>query len=397
MLLGEREPRFGSRVRPALDLGLLVVLGVVLSAELALVAWNTWNPGPLLARPGGTASEHVARESLRPGSLVRDFPVNSRGDYDTEWEDDGRPLVVTVGDSFSLGIVPYPYHFTTVAEERLAGEHAVAVEVYNVGLPTLGPKEYLHLIETKVMALDPDLVVVDIFVGNDINQARNRDTWDMGGWSWLDPDSWLVALLVTRLGILSGQPLAEVEAPESGDGDEGWRRGDPRIDELRVRSLETSPWIADPELERTMMTEAAYLNIETARARRVCSEWTSAYDLLFDMLEEMRAACAPTPMMVMIIPDEFQVEDPLWEDIVQRTEGEQLDRFQPQRLLMEGLAAREIPALDLLPALRAAPVGTSADGRGRRRVYHLRDTHINARGNQRVGEALGDFLARYLP
>ena len=55
---------------------------------------------------------------------------------------------------------------------------------------------------------------------------------------------------------------------------------------------------------------------------------------------------------------------------------EELDRFQPQRLLLAGLAERGIPALDLLPPLRAEPVGAD----GLRHLYHLRDTHINARG-----------------
>lgn len=396
VLIGERAPRWGVRVRPALDLSLLGILALVLSAELALTLWNGWKPSPLLARPGGSAAEHVERESIEPGSLVRGFPVNTLGDYDTELDVAGRRLVVTVGDSFSVGIVPFPFHFTTVAEEQLGDRHGLDVEVYNVGLPTLGPKEYLHLIETKVLDLDPELIAVNIFVGNDINQAKNRDTWDMGAWSWLAPDSWLVGLMVTRLGLLSGQPLALDEAPELGQGSSGWARGDPRIEALRTECLEDYPWVADPDLERTMMTEAAFLNVEATRARRVCSRWTGGYDMLFMILEEMRTTCAPIPMAVVIIPDEFQVEEALWEDLVKRTPGEQLDRFQPQRILMDGLEERGIPALDLLPALRAVPPEPGADGLQRRRVYHLRDTHINARGNRAVGEALADFLATQL-
>jgi hypothetical protein len=44
--------------------------------------------------------------------------------------------------------------------------------------------------------------------------------------------------------------------------------------------------------------------------------------------------------------------------------------------------------LDLPPPLRAVP--PLADGR--RHLYHLRDTHFNARGNRAAGWALAEFV-----
>ncbi len=391
--VGESKPKLLKRSRSVLDLAALTLLGLALSAEWALSLWNAWDANPLLAMPGGTAAEHIARERLSPGTLIRGFPINSEGDYDTERERDGRRLVLSIGDSFSVGVVPYPYHFTTVAEQQWP-----EIEVYNVGLPTIGPKEYLHLIETRVGDLEPEAVVVNVFVGNDINQALNRDSWDLGSWSWLDADHWLVSLYVRRLWAVSGQAVGDEALPEHTSAGVGWGRGDERLEALRRSSLSEWPHLGDPSLERNMMTEATFLGIETTRARRACSRWTAAYGMLFDLLEEMRAACAPAPLLVMLIPDEFQVEDALWEDIVDSTPGESLDRFQPQRLLVEGLAERALPTLDLLPLMREAPTWTGApDDERRRALYHLRDTHINARGNRLVGLALADFLRQNLP
>jgi hypothetical protein len=95
---------------------------------------------------------------------------------------------------------------------------------------------------------------------------------------------------------------------------------------------------------------------------------------------------------VILIPDEFQVEEDVWEAARVAWPGIELERDRPQRLLVPGLASRGIPCLDLLPALRA--VEPLADGR--RHVYHLRDTHFNARGNRIAGEELAAFLKTLL-
>ena len=89
----------------------------------------------------------------------------------------------------------------------------------------------------------------------------------------------------------------------------------------------------------------------------------------------------------MLIPDEFQVEDALWEQIVARA-GVTLERDRPQRLVAGFLEERGVPFLDLLPVLRAVPPLSD----GNRHLYHSRDTHFNARGNRVVAEALASFL-----
>jgi hypothetical protein len=104
-------------------------------------------------------------------------------------------------------------------------------------------------------------------------------------------------------------------------------------------------------------------------------------------LAEIQDAAGAVPLVAMLIPDEFQGEDDLFAAIVARR-GPGLDRDRPQRDAAAILAKLGIPALDLLPVLRA--VRPLADGR--RHLYHARDTHWNARGNRIAGEALARFL-----
>ena len=93
--------------------------------------------------------------------------------------------------------------------------------------------------------------------------------------------------------------------------------------------------------------------------------------------------------MLVIIPDEFQVNDELFEVLMKRVDDPgSYDREYPQMRIRGFARERSIQVLDLLDAQRG--------GQGAKRVYHLRDTHWNARGNRIAGEALAQFLLRSL-
>jgi hypothetical protein len=98
------------------------------------------------------------------------------------------------------------------------------------------------------------------------------------------------------------------------------------------------------------------------------------------------------PLAFLLIPDEFQVEDRLWKDAVAGMDGKEMMRLKPQRRIKVWLDARGLPYLDLLPVLRDVPALEDGD----RHLYHRRDTHLNARGNEAVGKALAPFIEELL-
>jgi hypothetical protein len=104
------------------------------------------------------------------------------------------------------------------------------------------------------------------------------------------------------------------------------------------------------------------------------------------ILDAKRAA-GDIPLYVLLIPDEFQVEDELWNAVSQQFDRP-AQRDRPQMILTAWLEQQNIPYLDLLPLMRS--VAPMEDGR--RHLYHLRDTHWNARGNRIAAESLADFL-----
>ena len=233
------------------------------------------------------------------------------------------------------------------------------------------------------------MVLVDLFVGNDIvDNLRGRDHFRGGMRRWLDRHNMLVYELPRRLLIVARERKRRPAQPAlpAGPG----ARGALLTGDAMYRAL---PWLEDPSREVPSMSHAAYLDLETRHAREICGGGDEAYYRRFwEILDGMRAAARPRTLAVLVIPDELQVEEPLWHEVSARA-GEPLDRDRAQRLVDATLAQKGIPYLDLLPILRAQPVGSD----GMRHLFHKDDSHLNARGNAVVGAALATFLRPLLP
>src|SRR5262249_59353243 len=129
----------------------------------------------------------------------------------------------------------------------------------------------------------------------------------------------------------------------------------------------------DPAREQPPMSHDAFLELETRPAREIGGGGDEPYYKRFwEILDEMRAAAAPKKLAVLMIPDELQVEEPLWKEVSARA-GVPLDRDRAQRLLGETLRQKGIPYLDLLPILRAEPVGAD----GMRHLFHHDHSPLN--------------------
>jgi hypothetical protein len=373
--------RLGARAAGAIDLACMNLAVLAIGLELALRTVALWAPSPLLAEDSTDAKGWLAANKLVPGTSRFGFRVNSHGFYDDEFHENQGCLVAAVGDSFTVGIVPHEFHFATVAER------ALGCPIDAIGVLAVGPEEYALLERDEALPLHPDVVLVDLFVGNDlVDNLRGRDHFRGAMRHWLDRHNLLLYEVPRRLAILArerhrrgGRPRA-LEPPLAAA---------PGRDEL-LRAL---PWLADPAAEAPSMSHEAYLALETRHGREICGGGDEPYYRRFwEILDQMRAAARPRTLAVLVIPDELQVEDPLWRAVSARA-GVPLDRDRAQRILAAGLEQRGIPHLDLLPTLRAQPAGPD----GMRHLFHRDDTHLNARGNAVTGAALAAFLRPLLP
>jgi hypothetical protein len=269
-----------------------------------------------------------------------------------------------------------------------------------MGVPAIGPPEYLDLMQREALPLDPDLVVINVFVGNDI-AFLGRDVYGTESWlrNLLDRESLLVANVPQRVWKLrreraeldlesrtraAGGPGADADAPE------GPAHEHQRIED-REELLRQLPWLSDPLLDPPQMSTRNYMGVELARARELCASGPEFFAPFFRVMEETARQAGPGKLAVLLIPDEFQVEDELWRTVVEAL-GDGLERDRPQRWIAAWCEERGIPCEDLLPRLRALPAYPD----GWRHAYRTQETHFNAIGNRVAGEGLAALVQRSL-
>ncbi len=365
----------------AADFALFNVALAVVGVEALLHVAARTSTSPLLAREDAPVEEKLAASRVEPGHLWFGFPFNSLGFYDDEPERraPGRSRVCLLGDSFSVGVVPHAMHYATICE-RLLG-----VPVDNVGHRATGPYEYLHLYESRMKGYDPDVVVACIFLGNDLHDAYRVFRTRRGGVPWLDRRKIQLWELARRLTVLEVEAeRREVDSQPLGAG--GGRAADRRVDASELGSV--YPWLLDQDREPMTFTLETYLAMEEERARYLLDAPSRRWRALLDAVDDLDRAAGGARFAVMMIPDDFQVNDALWEQLAERLDASlAAARFEPQRVLGEALATRGIPCLDLLAELRRATEN------GRYRCYQRNDSHFNALGNRVAGEELARFLA----
>ena len=87
-----------------------------------------------------------------------------------------RPDIVVLGDSMTYGFAAPMRGSWPSWLERLSGR-----SVYNMGIGGYGPAEYAWLLESQVLPLDPNLVLVGLYFGNDLYNAyksvHDRPHW----------------------------------------------------------------------------------------------------------------------------------------------------------------------------------------------------------------------------
>lgn len=286
------------------------------------------------------------------------FKLNSHGFKDEEFSEkkDNTYRILGIGDSFSFGVVPYKYNYLTLIESRLYLKNA-NIEVFNMGIPSTGPKDYLSLLVKEGLALQPDMVLLSFFVGNDFEQSKKRKLYEY---------SYVASLLHYIINL----------QPKYGG----------RIIHGKGKYCDDCP----------SFTYEEYLKIESQRSLiylKRNSQFPKLLDRALYYLNRIKKICEKKgfDFVVVIIPDELQINQDLWREIrdayYPNIERYKWNLTRPNRILSNELNKLSIDNIDLYEYFAEA---------SSQQLYRPRDTHWNIAGNKLAANVIEKYIHKYL-
>ena len=379
------KPRAARRL---LVRGALLAAAALLGAEVALRALGV---APL-AGAGYPAGFYVADKetgfalapsftgTMQSGAERIELATNPQGFRDAPFgpKAPGTLRVLALGDSFAFGHGVRADEAYPKALERLLARPGRPVEVLNLGVPGYNTAQELALLRRAGAELDPDLVLLGCYVGNDLSgnlerrQALPRARHGVLVAASLGEPEWRVSL---RAGLyhysrlartlnawLKGRHLRQVQTSEGG---------------LLAAVCETLAWDAGTALE-------LYLRSPTADAR-------DATAITEELLAALHAHCRDVlgvRFALALLPAPMQY-DPAWLALAEQQCGLDPARYdvdRPAQALLAAAARDGYPALDLAPAFRARRLAEPTE------PLYL-DVHFSPAGHRLAAEELARFLA----
>ena len=338
--------------------------------EAGLRTWGSSEAAP--AFQGLFTGDPVIGYRLNPGARTRftttefttDITINRAGvrDDDEIAAKTGRETRIAVlGDSLVLSVqVPFATTFTEQLERALnerMHDNGPSYRVINAGVQGYGPVEELLFFRKVVRPLEPDIVLVTVFVGNDAEEALSSQPKLVAERASVDAirDS-----IVTRLRRMVRSSMV--------------------LQVLRLRAL-----AATERFRATAGPPEPPLPAYAARpAPRIAHGIALTRDAIGQLAADARAMGARTGIVLM--PARFQIDDADYgrlRDIVAQAGGE-LVRDAASERFASALGDLGLPMVDLTPVLRAAKDGGD--------LFFQENVHLTPRGHAVVGQALASFV-----
>ena len=318
---------------------LIIVLITVALGEVGLRIYNSVDPLPIFY------SGNPERFRGKPFAPFWNFHLNSRGFNDVEFsarKAAGTIRTLGIGDSFAFGIVPYEYNYLTLVEQYLK-QSGHNVELINMGIPAIGPKEYLALLVNEGFALEPDRVLLSFFIGNDFGEESRRR-------KYLDY-SYVASLITFAL--------------------ERWR----------IIEGPISVAVGTYDDNARSFTDDAYLRLELKRSTifvRNNRPFEGRFAEAMSYISEIKRLCDSRniSLTIVLIPDEMQVSKPLQTRVVVASglAPASFDFTLPNRSLHASFEELKIDYIDLTTEFSNHSIND--------RLYRPNDSHWNIAGNE---------------
>lgn len=289
-----------------------------------------------------------------------------RDEYVPVNKPDGTFRILVIGDSFTVGANVEQVEAYSEVLEALLNENAVSkVEVINTGVGGWQPFQYAQYYEHYGWKYSPDLILVGFFVGNDtydqINRIEQLQTAIMG--RRVSRKAAASRFIRFKMFLYNHFNLARIilyKGPVSGD----FTRNN--CSDFTDQYIEIQRHKLDNHQPRTIAHDAQAANAIT-QIKRI----------------QTRAEQHSIPLIVVIIPDENQINHELQMNLLTEENEKNFDAGMPQAMLQELFRTASVQIIDLLPYFNADP-----------RCLYMNDTHWTPEGHALAAEVLFNHISK---
>jgi hypothetical protein len=289
----------------------------------------------------------------KPFSANYDSQLNSQGFQGPEFTQE-KPAntyrILSIGDSFAFGILPIQYNYNSRIERQLnrqLADRGKQFQVINMGIPSTGPRDYLALLTNEGIKLNPDMVMLSVFIGNDTLEAERAIDKQRDWYTY----SYVLSFL---------NYVIQVQQKYEGE-----------LYGPNATYVDDKPSLAADK----------FLEIQTGRAAIFAKdkpEALEAFNNQVEYIKQIKKICDSRniKLLVVLLPDENQINSELQKQVISMAQIDpaNFDIRLPNQLFSEVFKEEKIDYLDLLDGFLVASK--------KENLYKPQDTHWNIAGNR---------------
>jgi hypothetical protein len=315
------------------------------------------------------------REAFFASSLTRANPqripawANKNGHRDelvSIEKTDGALRIMVLGDSFTVGAnVAQDNIYVEVLETLLNKNNITPVEVINTGVGGWQPFQYAQYYEHYGWKFSPDIILVGFFVGNDTYDQMTdvRQLWTAILGRRISRKAKLERFISLKVFMYNHSNIARLILNKGAA--------------TRSRKLIR---------EHCAVFSDLYLNVQRNRMSNHLKRTITQEKLAQNSIEQIQrikklAERDSIPLVVVLIPDENQINRNLQQVLLTNKERSKFDFEMPQSMLKDMFADAAIPVIDLLPYFMEYP-----------RCMYMNDTHWTAEGHALAAEVIRENI-----
>jgi len=286
----------------------------------------------------------------------------------------GTYRIAALGDSFTEALdVDVDKSYTALLEGMLTESHKTPYQIYNFGISGAGSTHELLTYTKYAAAYNPDMVLWQVYLGNDLADDLLLRADGMGTSTATE----------ARTGTLRAFLSNNFQSPRF------FIREFEKIE--AVHELLTRYSIVSRQLDYYDAGRAYpfVYDVYNAGEKTVFSE---NFSLMCDFVHEFKSETSARGdrLVVLLIPAREQVLDEEWEKILDafpEMKKKTWNRLQPLEKMRACLDQESVPYVDLYPIFKAAL------NAGNERMYYHTDPHLNEYGHTLVAKSVFDFLS----